>query len=79
MQFMGTASVFFMVLNLFKVPFMVKLGLITPQSFGFNLALAPAVFLGALAGRWLLIRINQQIFERLVLGLSAIAGVLLMV
>jgi uncharacterized membrane protein YfcA len=79
MQFMGTASVFFMVLNLFKVPFMVKLGLITPQSFEFNLALAPAIFLGALAGRWLLIRINQQMFEKLVLGLSAIAGVLLIV
>ena len=32
---------------------------------------------GALAGRWLLIRINQQLFEKLVLSLSAIAGVLL--
>jgi uncharacterized membrane protein YfcA len=73
----GTAAVFFMVLNLFKVPFMVKLGLITPQSFEFNLILAPAVLLGALAGRWLLIRINQQLFENLVLSLSAIAGVLL--
>ena len=79
MQFVGTAAVFFMVLNLFKVPFMVKLGLITPQSFEFNLALAPAVFLGALAGRWLLIRINQRLFENLVLGLSAVAGILLIV
>ncbi len=79
MQFVGTASVFFMVLNLFKAPFMVKLGLITPQSFEFNLALAPAVFLGALAGRWLLIRINQRLFENLVLGLSAVAGILLIV
>jgi uncharacterized membrane protein YfcA len=79
MQFMGTAAVFFMALNLFKVPFMVKLGLITPQSFEFNLILAPAVLLGALAGRWLLMRINQQLFERLVLGLSAVAGVLLIV
>jgi uncharacterized protein len=77
MQFMGTAAVFFMVLNLFKVPFMVKLGLITPQSFEFNLVLAPAVLLGALAGRWLLMRLNQQLFEKLVLILSAIAGVLL--
>jgi uncharacterized membrane protein YfcA len=77
MQFVGTAAVFFMVLNLFKVPFMVKLGLITPQSFEFNLILAPAVLIGALAGRWLLIRINQQLFEKLVLSLSAIAGVLL--
>jgi uncharacterized membrane protein YfcA len=56
---------------------MVKLGLITPQSFEFNLMLAPAVLLGALAGRWLLMRINQQSFDTLVLSLSAIAGVLL--
>jgi uncharacterized membrane protein YfcA len=79
MQFVGTAAVFFMLLNLFKVPFMVKLGLITAQSFEFNLMLAPAVLLGTLAGRWLLIRINQQLFEKLVLVLSAIAGVLLIV
>jgi uncharacterized protein len=77
MQFVGTAAVFFMVLNLFKVPFMVALGLITPQSFEFNLMLAPAVLLGAVAGRWALIRINQQLFENLVLALSAIAGILL--
>ena len=77
MQFVGTVAVFFMVLNLFKVPFMVDLGLITVQSFKFNLILAPAVFLGALAGRWILIRINQRLFEDLVLALSAIAGILL--
>ena len=77
MQFVGTAAVFFMALNLFKVPFMVDLGLITAQSFEFNLMLAPAVLLGAFAGRWALIRINQQLFENLVLALSAIAGVLL--
>jgi len=79
MQFVGTAAVFFMVLNLFKVPFMVNLGLITANSFEFNLMLAPAVLLGAFAGRWILLRINQQLFENLVLALSAIAGVLLIV
>jgi uncharacterized protein len=79
MQFVGTAAVFFMALNLFKVPFMVKLGLITAPSFEFNLMLAPAVLLGAFIGRWLLVRINQQLFENLVLALSAIAGVLLIV
>ena len=77
LQFVGTVAVFFMVLNLFKVSFMVDLGLITVQSFKFNLMLAPAVFLGALAGRWILIRINQRLFEDLVLALSAIAGILL--
>jgi uncharacterized protein len=79
MQFVGTTAVFFMVLNLFKVPFMVKLGLVTAQSFEFNLMLAPAVLLGAFAGRWLLIRINQRLFEQMVLGFSAIAGFLLIV
>jgi uncharacterized protein len=79
MQFVGTAAVFFMALNLFKVPFMVKLGLITAPSFEFNLMLAPAVLLGAFVGRWLLVRINQQLFENLVLALSAIAGFLLIV
>src|SRR3984957_14768425 len=77
MQFVGTAAVFFMVLNLFKVPFMVNLGLITAQSFEFNLMLAPAVLLGAFAGRWILLRINQQLFDNLVLALSTVAGVLL--
>jgi uncharacterized protein len=77
MEYVGTAAVFFMLLNLFKVPFMVDLGLITTQSFGLNVALAPAVLLGALAGRWLLRRINQNLFELSVLLLSAIGGILL--
>jgi uncharacterized protein len=77
MEYVGTAAVFFMLLNLFKVPFMVDLGLITAQSFSFNLVLAPAVLLGALAGRWLLKRVNQNLFEQLVLLLSAIGGILL--
>jgi uncharacterized membrane protein YfcA len=77
MEYVGTAAVFFMLLNLFKVPFMVDLGLITTQSFGFNLMLTPAVLLGALAGRWLLKRVNQNLFEQLVLLLSAIGGILL--
>ena len=78
MEYVGTAAVFFMCLNLFKVPFMVSLGLITAHSFGFNLMLAPAVLLGAFAGRWLVVRINQALFDNLVLALSAVAGVLLL-
>ncbi len=78
LEYVGTAAVFFMCLNLFKVPFMVNLGLITLHSFGFNLLLAPAVVIGAFAGRWLVVRINQALFENMVLSLSAIAGVLLL-
>jgi uncharacterized membrane protein YfcA len=78
LEYVGTGAVFFMCLNLFKVPFMINLGLITPHSFAFNLILAPAVVLGAFAGRWMVVRINQTLFDNLVLILSAIAGVLLL-
>jgi uncharacterized membrane protein YfcA len=79
MEYVGTAAVFFLLLNLFKVPFMATLGLVTLDSLKFNFLLLPAVLLGAAAGRWLLVRINQNLFERLVLGLSTVAGVLLVI
>jgi uncharacterized membrane protein YfcA len=78
LEYVGTAAVFFALLNWFKVPFMVKLGLITVQSVEFNLLLAPAVLLGAFLGRRIMLRINQKPFEELALALSAIAGVILM-
>lgn len=78
MAFVGTSAVFFLLLNLFKVPFMVGLGLITTESFQFNLMLAPAVLGGALFGRWLLPRVPQAWFERLALILSAAAGLRLL-
>jgi uncharacterized protein len=78
MEYVGTGAVFFLLLNLFKVPFMVDLGLITTDSFEFNLMLAPAVFVGAMLGRKLLPMINQKLFENLALGLSAVAGVRLL-
>ena len=67
-----------MLLNLFKVPFMVNLGLITAASFSFNLLLAPAVLAGALVGRRILAKIDQKLFENLALGLSAAAGLKLL-
>jgi Predicted permeases len=78
MAYVGTAAMFFLLLNLFKVPFMVGLGLITVDSFAFNLALAPAVLAGAFLGRWLLPRVSQHWFERLALALSAAAGIKLL-
>jgi len=78
LEFVGTGAVFFMLLNWFKVPFMVNLGLITVDSVKFNLFLVPAVLVGALLGRWLLTRINQTWFENLALGLSAIGALRLL-
>lgn len=74
LEYVGTGAVYFMLMNLFKVPFMVDLGLITTASFHTNLLLMPAVLLGAFAGKWLLARIKQQLFENLALALAGLAG-----
>jgi uncharacterized membrane protein YfcA len=78
MEYMGTGAYYFLLMNLFKVPFMMNLGLIDARSFTGNLILLPAVIVGALAGRVILLRINQKLFENLALGLSAVAGVKLL-
>ena len=78
MEYMGTGAVFFMLMNWFKIPFIVNLGLINAASFTFNLWLAPAVFTGAFLGRIVLKKMNQRVFENLALGLSAAAGLKLL-
>jgi uncharacterized membrane protein YfcA len=75
MEYMGTGAAFFLMLNLFKLPFMIGLGLITSDSLVLNLVLAPAVITGTVLGRWLLGRINQRLFENIALALTVAAGV----
>jgi uncharacterized membrane protein YfcA len=74
MEYMGTGAVFFLLINLFKLPFMAALGLVTPSTLLLNLILAPAVILGTVLGRWLLVRINQRAFEAIALALTIVAG-----
>lgn len=76
--FVGTAAWFFLVLNLFKVPFSIALGLITPGSLGFSLKLIPFAVLGALSGRWVITHMNQRMFEGVALLLTLVAGVRLL-
>ena len=74
MEYMGTTAVFFVVLNLFKLPFMIGLGLVTRESLAVSFALAPAVLAGAWIGKWLLVWINQRVFETIILTLALVAG-----
>lgn len=78
MDFVGTGAVFFLLLNLFKVPFMIHLGLINSASFSLNLWLAPVVIAGAWFGRKLVMKIDQRAFENIALALSVIAGLKLL-
>ena len=76
--FMGTAAWYFFLLNSFKVPFSINLGLINSHSISLNLKLLPAVLAGALFGRALLPHINQRIFEIIALGFALVAGIRLL-
>jgi len=75
MAFIGTAAWFFMLVNAFKVPFSVKLGLITPDSLQLGAMLLIPMVPGALLGPVILRRINQTAFEWMVLVLTVIAAV----
>jgi len=74
MEFVGTSAWFFFIVNLFKVPFSIALGLIHGHTLLVNLILAPAVLLGVLTGRWLLVRIPQRLFEHLLLVFAVLAA-----
>ena len=78
-EFLGTAAWFFAIVNLAKVPFSIGLGLITPPGLLLDLILVPAVVGGALLGRWLAGRLDQVLFERLVIGFTVFGAVYLLV
>jgi uncharacterized membrane protein YfcA len=69
---------FFFLVNVSKVPFSIGLGLITPPGLLIDLVLAPLVIGAALFGRWLAGRMNQRVFEWLVVAFTIVgAGYLL--
>lgn len=78
-EFLGTAAWFFAIMNLTKVPFSVGLGLITVPGLLVDLVLVPAVVAGALGGRWLASRLNQGLFEWLVIVFTVGGAVYLLV
>ena len=72
--FVGTAAWYFLILNLFKVPFSAALGLINLSSLSVSLWLAPFAVLGALIGRPIVERLNQRVFELVALALTFVAA-----
>jgi uncharacterized protein len=79
LAFVGTGAWFFMLVNAFKVPFSLKLGLITPHSLWMDALLVVPMVPGALLGPVLLQRINQRAFEWMALVLTAAAAIRLLV
>jgi hypothetical protein len=72
--FLGTYAWFFLIVNAFKLPFSAALGLLTPQSLVQDAVLAVAVLIGAFIGRACVHRLDQKVFERLVILFTALSS-----
>ncbi len=77
-DFLGVGARFFLLVNLFKVPFLGQLELINTESLHLNALLLPALVIGILLGKKLIHFVPQRLFEILLYGFSLIAGVRLM-
>jgi uncharacterized membrane protein YfcA len=76
-EFVATGAWFFFVINLAKLPIYGWNGLITRSGLAFDLAMIPAVVVGAMAGRKIVNALSPQLFETLVLILTALSTLLL--
>lgn len=76
--FLGTSAWFFSIMNLVKVPFLASLGLFQVPVLLMDAVLAPLVVIGAFLGVRLARRMNQQVFERVVIVLTVLGAVYLL-
>src|SRR5919112_840229 len=73
-ELVGTSAWFFFLINAFKVPFSIALGLIHTQTLALNAILSPAILAGIFVGRWLTSHIPQRLFDGLLLAFAAVAA-----
>ncbi|MEZ7002168.1 sulfite exporter TauE/SafE family protein [Streptomyces sp. AD55] len=76
--FLGTSAFFFLIVNVSKLPFSAGLGLIDGRSLLLDAALVVFVVPGAFLGKWAVSRINQRLFEQLVIGATVLGGLQLL-
>ncbi|WP_419703935.1 TSUP family transporter [Promicromonospora sp. NFX87] len=71
---LGTVALFFLTVNLAKLPFSASLGLVSPDSLRVSLVLLPGMVAGLLLGRLVAHRISGPVFSTTVLVATALAG-----
>ena len=73
-ELVGTSAWFFFIINSFKIPFSIALGLIHGRTLLLNAILAPAILSGIFIGRWLTAYIPQRLFDGLLLAFAFAAA-----
>jgi uncharacterized membrane protein YfcA len=76
--FLGTSAWFFAIINAIKVPFLAGLGLFETPVLLIDAVLAPLVVAGALLGLWVARKMNQRVFDRIVIVLTIVGAVYLL-
>ena len=71
---LGTVALFFLTVNVAKLPFSASLGLVSADSLLVSLALLPGMVAGLLLGRFVAHRISGPVFGTAVLIATALAG-----
>ena len=80
-EFMGTSAWYFFIFNLSKIPLYIFLTLVLPAkpminstTLLFDLLMLPIILIGAFAGKWLLPRLSEGLFDGAVLILAGAAA-----
>ena len=76
---LGTVAIFFLTVNLVKVPFSIGLGLITPESLRISAAMLPGLVVGMILGRIFARKAPGPAFDVIVLVATAAAGTRLLI
>ena len=77
-EYIGTAAWFFLIINVFKVPFHIySWESIDSDSFMLNLISLPFIALGAASGFYIVKRIADKHYRWFVIGMTAVAAVLM--
>ena len=79
MEVVGTLAWFFLIINLYKVPFSAGIGVIHGSSLTLDAVLVPVVIVGLVSGRWLIGRISQRAFDGVLVAFAALAALRLMI
>jgi uncharacterized membrane protein YfcA len=77
--FIGTAAWFFLIINLFKIPFQIFYwGTIDAKTFALNLAMFPAIMIGAYLGIKLVNLIPEKSYRIFIIVTTALAAMRLL-
>jgi uncharacterized membrane protein YfcA len=72
--FVGTCAAYFCALNTVKLPAYFAAGMFSKVPWTFSAMLLPLVFLGALLGRWMVRKVNDKLFGKIIYASTMAMG-----